>query len=340
MTRASAGPTVTPRGSRRVAAVLAASLVFGSCLARTTPAPRSDAGDFRVAVWNVAESTFVRRPEAFRRVLRATDADVFSFDEVGSHTTPAQLLDGLRGLRGPADTVWHLAWGVGGDYQRTVIASRTPLELVPEFSPLSYPSARERVLRRAPDSLHAKLRTDFAQGVATNAAVVEVRGRRLLLVGLDLWARGNAPDSWEETRRRVEAAAIRDAIGRVLDRLASRGTAADGVIVGGDMNLVAGRAPLDTMLALASSRLGGLALAPAVHPDGWSTWTWDGRGGPFHSARMDVVLFSAGTLRATSGRVVNWEDFPAEERAALGLTPAPAAGMSRHRPVVVQLIWR
>lgn len=330
-----------PASRAAIVAIVVAALVAG-CHARAVHEPRPAAGPdrFRVSVWNVAESSFVRRPAAFRRILQATDADIFSFDEVGEHTTRDDLLRTLRGLRGDADTVWHLSWGAGGDYQRTVIAARTPLQELPEFSPLAFPASSDLVLRRAPDSLRARLQSDFARGVASNAAVVEVRGRRLLLVGLDLWARGNAPDSWEETRRRVEAAAIRDAIATVLARLASAHQDVQGVVVGGDMNLVAGRAPLDTLLALSPGGPRHLAVAPAVHADGWSTWTWDGRGGPFHSARMDVVLFSDATLRAPAGRIINWDGFPAAERTALGLTPAPVVGMSRHRPVVVDFEWR
>lgn len=322
--------------------VVAASILLGGCRARAANDLRPGRTDssFRISVWNVAESSFVRRPEGFRRVLQATDADMFSFDEVGEHTTPEQLLGALRGLRGNADTTWHLSWGVGGDYQRTVIASRTPLEQVSEFSPLPFPENSGLVLDIAPDSLHARLRSDFARGVATNAAIVDVRGRRLLLVGLDLWARGNSPDSWEEMRRRVEAAAIRDAIANVLKRLESRHNKVSGVVVGGDMNLVAGRAPLDTLLAPESGRLTSLTLASAIHADGWSTWTWDGRGGPFHSARMDVVLYSDLTIRALRAGVVNWDNFPFAERAALGLTPAPVTGFSRHRPIVVDFEWR
>lgn len=253
--------------------VVAFSFLMGGCQPRAVqdPGMGTSAGRFRVSVWNVAESSFVRRPEIFRRVLEATQADIFSFDEVGEHTTRDQLLGALRGLRGNADTVWPLSWGAGGDYQRTVIASRTPLERVHEFSPLAFPSNTSLILSKAPDSLQTRLRADFARGVATNAAVVEVRGRRLLLVGLDLWARGNSPDSWEEARRRVEAATIRDAMALVVERLQSEHKEVSGILVGGDMNLIAGRAPLDTLLTFAAGRFSGLTLAPAVHADGWST---------------------------------------------------------------------
>ena len=114
-------PSITGRSAWIT--VVAVSILVGGCQARTAHElhPGGSAGRFRVSVWNVAESSFVRRPEGFRRILQATDADVFSFDEVGEHTTPEQLLGALRGLRGNADTVWHLSWGAGGDYQLSLI---------------------------------------------------------------------------------------------------------------------------------------------------------------------------------------------------------------------------
>jgi hypothetical protein len=286
----------------------------------------------------VGDSSFVLHPAPFRGVLRAADADVLILDEVGGEIEPAELLPILRGLRGDADTVWHLSWGAGGDYQRTVIASREPLERLPEFSPLPFTATTQRVLDRAPDSLHAKLRRDFGRGVATNAAVVRSGGRRLLVVGVDLWARGT-PESWEEVRRRVEAATIRAAVGRVLARLASEGRAVDGVVLGGDMNLVAGRAPLDTLLASPGRGWQPLAIAPALHADGLSRWTWDGRGTPFHSRQMDLMLYSPEALSVDQARVFDSEQIPPAELARFGLAADASKTLSRHRPIVVSFRW-
>jgi hypothetical protein len=293
---------------------------------------------FRALVWNVGDSSFVLHPGIFRGVLRAADADVLILDEVGGEIEPAELIPILRGLRGEADTVWHLAWGVGGDYQRTVIASREPVEPLPEFSPLPFTRTTQRVFDRAPDSLHAKLRQDFDRGVATNGAVVRSGGRRLLVVGVDLWARGT-PDSWEETRRRVEAATIRDAVGRVLARLSSEGRAVDGVVLGGDMNLVAGRAPLDTLTASPGAGWQPLAIAPALHADGLSRWTWDGRGTVFHSRQMDLMLYSPEALAVEQAHVFDSEQMPPAELARFGLNADASKSLSRHRPVVVDFRW-
>lgn len=293
---------------------------------------------FRALVWNVGDSSFVVHPTTFRGVLRAADADVLILDEVGGEIEPSELIPILRGLRGEADTVWHLAWGVGGDYQRTVIASREPVEPLREFSPLPFTRTTQPVFDRAPDSLHARLRRDFDRGVATNGAVVRSGGRRLLVVGLDLWARGTR-DSWEEARRRVEAATIRDAVGRVLARLSSEGRAVDGVVLGGDMNLVAGRAPLDTLTASPGAGWRPLAIAPALHADGLSRWTWDGRGTPFHSRQMDLTLYSPEALSVEQARVFDSEQMAPEELARFGLGADASKSLSRHRPVIVSFRW-
>jgi len=294
---------------------------------------------FRALVWNVGDSSFVLHPATFRGVLRAADPDVLILDEVGGEIEPAELLPILRGLRGGADTVWHLAWGAGGDYQRTVVASREPVEPLPEFSPLPFTRITQRVFDRAPDSLHAKLRRDFELGVAANAAVVRSGGRRLLVVGVDLWARGT-PESWEEARRRVEAATIREAVDRVLARLASEGRAVDGVVLGGDLNLVAGRAPLDTLLASPGAGWQPLDIAPALHADGLSRWTWDGRGTRFHSRQMDLMLYSPEALSVDQARVFDSEQMPAVELARFGLSAEASNSLSRHRPVIVDFRWR
>jgi len=302
------------------------------------PRPTEEGAAFRVVTWNVAESSFVRRPEVFHALLRSVDADVFVLDEVGGETAPVQLLQVLRGLRSEADTVWHLAWGRGGDYQRTVIASRTPVEPLPEFAPLAFPDAAARILERAPDSLRPALRRGFSLGVAANGAVVRVGQRRVLVAGVDLWARGGV-DSWEEMRRRVEAAAIRDGVRRALTRLEAQGRPVDAVVVGGDMNLISGRAPLDTLLAPPGTGWNALALAPAVHADQWSVWTWDGRRTPFASQRMDVLLYSPDALVVTAARVVDSEAMTPDALARAGLRADASASLSRHRPIVVDFAW-
>ena len=162
-----------------------------------------------------------------------------------------------------------------------------------------------------------------------NGVVVLAGQRRLLVVTTDMQCCGNDPGSWQEDRRRVEAGEIRRRIRQVLER-----TSVDGLIVGGDFNLVS--TPLPLVIVSGPYRLphAGLLVAELRHLDGSDTWTWDGRGTPFPSRPMDFVLYSPHALALRQGYVLDTADLPQSELERLGLQPesarstvgAPAAG--------------
>lgn len=149
---------------------------------------------------------------------------------------------------------------------------------------------------------------------------------------MDLTSSG-AAGSWRDLRRQVEATAISERL-----RLAMQRWHPDAVVVAGDMNIVTGPAPLDTLInALANTSIGPLRAADAVQFDRWTNWTWDGRGTAFNGGRLDIVAYSAGALRAVDARVWNTELMPPDTLQAHGLTTGSSASINRHRPVVVDL---
>jgi hypothetical protein len=126
---------------------------------------------------------------------------------------------------------------------------------------------------------------------------------------------------------------VRDRIRSVVARVRPAG-----VVTAGDMNLVGGRAPLDTLLtAVHDPALGTLRRADAVQADGWTDWTWDGRGTPFNGGRLDNVTYSTGSLDLVRARIWNTEVMDSDTLRAYGLTPETSASIGRHRPVVVDL---
>ena len=136
---------------------------------------------------------------------------------------------------------------------------------------------------------------------------------------------------WREYRRQLGAIAIRDHTRRAISRYTP-----DGVIIAGDMNLVSGRAALDTLLGtVRKGRLGPMRRAEAVQPDGWSDWTWDARETPFNSSRLDNMVYSAGTLNAVQALVWDTESMSAEMLKMHGLAVNTSKSINRHRPVVV-----
>jgi len=312
-------------------AVVAATLAGGG----RDPLARAPGTAFRVLSWNVDRTAHIRDRDAFRALVGAVDPDLFLLSEVADTTSAAQVRAALRGLRGPADTVWHVAFGRGGGYQRSVTAARVPVAVAPAFDSIPYPAEdRDRLLALVADSSRPAARAALDVGVATNASVVMVAGRRVLVVVADLQCCGSSTDGWQEQRRRVEARILHRAIRTTL----ARGRV-DAVVVGADLNLVTGGAPLDTLLQPLDRRQGALAATAPKHVTGSQDWTWRGVDSPFPPSRLDYVLYSARTLVVRRAFVLETEDLHADELGRRGLEAGSSQRLSDHRPVIADFAW-
>lgn len=292
--------------------------------------PRAEGTVMRVATWNVSRHAFFREAADRAAILEAIDADVVLLDEmpvdVDAETIAAALPGGAAG--------WHVVYGVtGGGHQRASIASRWPLQRIHDFDRLHYTDAEVADWSaRAESRFRDRLLADAPGGLAAAGATVELDGRRVLLVGTDFQCCGDAPGSWEEDRRRAEARLLRDAIDGVVGR-----GGIDAVLLGGDLNTVGGDVPVEILRGAPGSAW-SLVDAPAARPGGGPDWTWDGRGTPFASKRIDYVMHSA-ALRALQTAVFDSEWIDAPARESLGLREGSSAAISAHRPVVVDLGW-
>lgn len=291
---------------------------------------------FRVLQWNVSGSAWMKHADVALAVLRHADPDVLVLDEVEPGLGAEGVRQMLSRLRGPGDTTWFVSFGAGGSYQRTAIASRDSVRGLPEFALVPFPdTGRAAAAGAVPDSVQSHPTRAESGTIGTNGAIVRLGGRRLLVVGMDLTSSGMA-GSWRDARRQVEAVAIRERMRAAIARVHP-----DGVIAAGDMNIVTGPAPLDTILsAVTTGPLGPMRAADAVQHDGWTTWTWDGRGTAFNGGRLDVVIYSSGTLVPGVGRVWNSELMPPDTLRAHHLVAGSSASINRHRPVVVDFSFR
>lgn len=262
-------------------------------------------------------------------------ADILLLDEVEPSTNETQLRAALPKRKDKAE--WHIDTGQSGGRQRGVIVSRWPLERLPEFTgKVPYPDAeRLRLVERMSAANELKPHYTMDEGIPVNGAIVRVGQRRLLVVTTDLQCCGNDPASWQEDRRRVETQEIRRRIRLVLGR-----TRVDGIILGGDFNLVATPLPLVYASGPYSAPHGGLIAAELYHLDGSETWTWDGRGTKFPSRIMDVLLYSPNSLELRNGYVLDSADLAAAERQQLKVEPGSVRAMSQHLPLVAEFAWR
>jgi endonuclease/exonuclease/phosphatase family metal-dependent hydrolase len=298
------------------------------------PLARAPGTDFRAVSWNVGRETIFRRPDAYGALLRALDPDLLVLDEVaGGHS--AREVEALLERILPGAEPWHAVYGTSGGSQRGVIAARGAVpQMASSFmSRLPYPdSARDVIGDDTTRAARDWLRSRLDASVPATGATVQIGGRRLLAVTVDLESAG-VPGSPRDRLRRIEALRIRDAV-----TAAVRAGGLDGVLVAGDLNLVASPDPLD-ILAAGPDVDGSALLVPLpLRLDGASAATWENPEEPFTPGRLDFVLVGDAALAVAGGFVFRAGDLSPEWRERYGLA-ADASAVTDHLPVVTDLRW-
>lgn len=291
----------------------------------------------RILSWNISDDAYVAEPAEFGALLRWGDPDVVLLDEVSPSADVELLKNALLALNEDSDAAWNINFGDSGGRQRAVIASRALQQPLPEFSGIvAYPNkGRQRIFARMPLEKRAVVEKQLDKGIPVNGTVLLAGGRRLLVVVTDLQCCGDGPESWEEDRRRVEAAELRRLIRQVLQR-----ESVDGVVFAGDFNLV--ESTFGMGLLTGPYPAPHLALIPAelYHPDGISAWTWDGRGTPFPSDVLDYQLYGPAGLEMRSGFILDTEKLDPRELEPYGLDTGTVGRTGDHRPLVVEYRWK
>lgn len=298
------------------------------------PLARAPGTEFRVVSWNVGRETIFQQREAYGAILRALAPDLLMLDEVAGGRTPAEiqaLLDRIL----PGDTPWQVVYGTSGGSQRGVVAARGGAPQMPMsfMSLLPYPdSARDVIGDDTTRAAAGWLRGRLEANVPATGAVVRIGGRRLLGVAVDLES-GGAPGSPRDRLRRIEALRIRDAV-----TAAVRAGGVDGVLVAGDLNLVASTDPLNVLTAGTDVDGSDLHVPTPRGLDGASTFTWEDPEQPFTPGRLDFVLVGDAALEVVGGFVFRALDLSEGWRARYGLA-ADASAVTDHLPIVTDLRW-
>jgi hypothetical protein len=83
----------------------------------------------------------------------------------------------------------------------------------------------------------------------------------------------------------------------------------------------------------------GMIAAELYHPDGSTSWTWDGRRTPFPSSTLDYQLYGPQGLVMRTGFVLDTERLPLQALERYELESGASARTGRHRPLVVEYGW-
>ena len=278
-------------------------------VAVNTALPAPSPGELRTLSWNLEHGGHLTTPPPFARLLRAVEPSLLLLQEL-SPDESAETLEAWLNEHLPNERPWRAV--VSGGRMPVGVAFAGAIEAVPGLDPVRRPMpGGDRAIR----------------GVG---GIVEFGGRRVLAVSVHLKCCGSIGSS-EDATREAEVAAIRDAIREAVERHAAD-RRIEGIVVGGDFNLVGSR----EILLLASERIdldgSDLKTADLASPDGRFVQTWGHERSPFMPGQLDFLLYSNSTLERLRGLVI-------DARAMLG-GEGSFSGPSDHRPLVGDFAWR
>jgi endonuclease/exonuclease/phosphatase family metal-dependent hydrolase len=280
------------------------------------PPPSKPEGAVRIVNWNVEMNAPLTNPEGFSRVFTALDGDVVLLQEwdKGDEEEMRTWFD-LNVPGGP----WYVRKAKGnlGEGGGVAVVSKFPL------SPIVGDSLRAPAIAR--DG------TEQMRPVRFVGAVAKTPLGDMIACSVHLKSRGSK-DSVEDRRRMAEARAINTAVGAVAGA-----TGAPIRIIGGDINLVGSRPPIDIMRA--GLDVDGTDLLPAP-TEVWGDaayYTWRQEPTGFTPGRLDWVVYSDSTVRAASAFVFDTSRLGDHTLGSLNVK-IDDCEISDHLPVVVDLL--
>ncbi len=281
--------------------------------------PEKPAGAVRVASMNVLWASPMISPEPFERVMNAIDADIWLFQEwdIRERDQPRLPLDVTEEwleTRLVPNTDWTV---LASDQRGVLIASRLPLK------PIGPTGVKATAI--------ADRRAVIERSVRYIPALAETPIGKILLGCVHLKCCGGV--GGEEDRERIAEAVAASAA--LHESLAA--TDADGVVLGGDFNLVGSPIPLAILKNGLDPAGGDLVESDARVLGDDSVYTWTEAGSRFLTGRLDYMLTSPSSLKVENAWVL--------DSARLSDTSLSAIGVSRddsrasdHRPLVVDLV--
>ena len=290
---------------------------------RTTDPAESDAmmpavpeDGLRIVSWNIERGGMLKRAGIVGNILEHLDPDVLLIQELEDNQTEADIRNVLNSA-GETDQ-WTIALSPHGSGLRSGVASRRPAQVPPSLQQITRSDRPERTIR------------------AAGLLVDDGQGRSTLVLSLHLKCCGGL-NGTEDMTRISEVLSIREAIAETVARHRP-----DGLVIGGDFNLVASPVPLDVLRMngqslLGPDRQGDLIVAPALHPDGSAAYTWYDADSRFTPGQLDFII-TGGDLEQVAAFVLDTTDLSASARG--DLPPDATEVASDHLPVVVDVIPR
>ena len=267
----------------------------------------------RVITWNVKRGSILNTPLPFVRTLRALDADIILLEELTSQQSQHTIETFFNNHCPLSDNArWYVHLGSGGGNLRCAIVSSFPFKAIDALDTVPYENQTNRSVRQA-------------------SCIVNVDDTNVFVCAIHLKCCGRV-NSREEVTRLTEVRSLINAIAASIGN-----QQIDVMILGGDVNLVGGHAPL-TNLIEGCNRMGHqVQVVDAYQLDGRTNATWYDADQPFVPGRLDYLLCSVNGVTIEQSFVFDATDLPQHLRSNTGILPTDSLDASDHRPVVVDL---
>ena len=268
--------------------------------------PARQPGTIRIVTFNV-HGRLGTHPEPFARLLDALDADIL-------------LLQEWNGGSALDLETWLTANIAGGESWHTVVGESPDVAI----------AARGSVRPFGPGRLEL---ADSSRPIRFVGAVVTTPLGEIAVASVHLKCCGSATGP-EESRRLAEAEAINRALGLALGREQLRTC-----VIGGDLNLVGSRTPIETLRSGLDADGTHLEIIHAGMLGDGTTITWSADSSPFLPSRLDYMLVGEAGARVVRSFVFDTRVLSEASLARIGLDRTDSA-VSDHLPVVVDLVPR
>jgi endonuclease/exonuclease/phosphatase family metal-dependent hydrolase len=272
------------------------------------PAAPPAEGEIRVVSWNGEFGALFKNPTPFQRSFQALQPDIVLLQELPNKLAPQKLADWFDQL--DRSQSWNTC--VGGQSLCVAVATPHPMEAVRELNPVRKltPAGKGNIVR-------------------ATGGLVRMNERTVLAVAIHLKCCGRLGSS-EDEKRRSEVEAIHEAV-----RLAIKRLKPDGVVIGGDFNLVGGPGILETLARKLAPGGADLIVSEPIRPRGDDTTTWGREGESFVPGRLDFILYG-GSLKTTSEDILDVTQLGASWRRTHRIPEEPP---SDHLPIKIDLAW-
>ncbi len=286
----------------------------------SAPLPRPADGATRVVTWNLEKGNLLKQRRVVTRVLAAIKPHIVLIQEIEDGQTGEDFINVLRAAVPGSN--WTIDLSPRSGTIKSGIATRLPAKSVRAF---------DTIKRRGESHGH----------VRAAALGIDIPGvGPVLAVSAHLKCCG-VVDGPEDMKRIGEVLAIRRAA-------ESAETERDfqGLIIGGDLNLVGGSLPLDLLIAQGEGLIAeldtpeDLLIIDAWQPDGRGLQTWQEDGQAYTPGRLDYIVISGSSLRPDPRTTVVLDtlDLPEPALRDMKLQQSDTKQASDHLPVIVDLM--